>query len=94
MMIGEFTNPFNILRKFYDFTGQKQNSQKIGIIFIGVFLICRVVVCPLLMVWVCLDPKMTILIKINSALMQWVSYIWAWRIVNMGLKVLSEVASV
>ena len=93
MVLGEFTNPFNILRKFFDYTGQKKESTTAGIAFVVAFLLCRVVICPFAISWICLDPRMTLILKVSSALMQWVSLVWAWRIMNMGLKALVEVCN-
>lgn len=91
MILGEITNPFNILRKFYEYTGQKKAATNAGISFVGAFLLCRVVIAPFAIYWICLDPHMTALLKMDSALMLWVGFIWAWKIINMGLKTLTEV---
>lgn len=91
LLLGEITNPFNILRKFYDYNGQKKESTTVGVLFIFAFLLCRVVICPFLIHWVNVDPRMSFTLKLSSVVLQWVSLVWAWKIINMGLKTLTEV---
>lgn len=93
--LGESTNPLNLLRQYFEANHNKKKATQMGMAFIIVFLILRVGFTPFIIGWMInLNPNINIVLKFVSSLMWWVSLVWAWKIVNMGLKVLSQVALV
>jgi hypothetical protein len=90
LLLGELSNPFNILRQVFHAQGRKEDSVKQGKVFIVTFLLLRLVSGPLITRWFCLNDDLHIILKFNSALMVWVGYIWAWRIINLAAKQLAE----
>lgn len=89
---GEITNPLNILRQYFDANLNKKKSTQMGIAFMVLFLFIRVCCTPFVIGWVVnLNPNMNIYFKFISSLMWWVGLVWSWKIVNMGLKIASQV---
>lgn len=93
--LGEATNPLNILRQYFEANQNKKKATQMGISFIILFLLMRVVCTPFVIGWMInLNPNINIVLKFVSSLMWWVGLVWSWKIVNMGLKTISQVPSI
>ena len=52
LFLGESTNPFNLMRQMMDIEGRQLEAKHMGTAFISLFLVVRVILCPILCAWV------------------------------------------
>lgn len=91
--VGEVTNPFNILRQYFEAHENKRRETQMGIIFIVSFIFFRAFSTPYVVGYnIILNPNINFPLKFLSALMYFVGLVWTWKIINMGLKTMSQVS--
>lgn len=93
LFLGELTNPFNLLRKNLDLEGNKQKSNTYGYIFCVLYMLIRVILLPFIVKEVQYSPDQwdPLWFKIMTGAMFLLSLIWAFMILNLSSKQLSEV---
>lgn len=97
IFFGELTNPFNLLRQIYSEQEKPKQAKLQGILFIASFMLFRIVLGPIFVWWICSNVSVSIIIKLGACLMRridlnivWIGYIWAWRIMVIAAKEISE----
>lgn len=90
LFIGEVTNPFNIFRVQLDAKGRKSDSTMMGIYFSIIFVVARGIICPIIAWWATINPNISYILKLNCAAMLIISYLWIWKILNLGAKQIAE----
>jgi hypothetical protein len=93
LLLGELSNPFNIMRKNFKLEGKDGKASTQGYIFAAVFLICRVILTPFLVKDVHYSPDKwdPLFFKIFCGAMWMISLIWAFMILNLASKQMSQV---
>ena len=93
LFLGELTNPFNLLRKNLELEGKKERSDIFGYIFCVLFLLIRVILLPFIVKEVQYSPEQwdPLWFKVLTGAMFLLSLIWAFMILNLSSKQLSEV---
>lgn len=91
-VIGEASNLFLCGRNLMEGYGLKKGRfyVSIGVVFMVSFVFCRVFTTIWLMPHLQSDPKKPIFLNIASVIMFWVSWLWIWRIANLGSKFFAE----
>lgn len=69
ILLGEITNPFNILRKVFDAQNKPDKNAAMGIWFIVLFVIVRVIICPVVGYITTFNPEISFILKFNCGLM-------------------------
>lgn len=91
LLVGEMSNPFNILRILFTYENRQKDCNLCGGLFVIAFLIARGLFAPILAWLANFNPNINYILKINCALMMFISYMWMWKIANLGAKGLQEV---
>jgi hypothetical protein len=94
LFLGELSNPFNILRKNYALEGRDDKVMTMNYLFIAIFLICRVIICPIFVKSVHYSDDMwdPLPFKLFAGAMWMISLIWSLMIFNLSAKQLSAVS--
>lgn len=74
-----------------DIDNRPQDARTMGATFMTLFLLVRVVLCPILCAWVNGTNCDSQIIKFSSCFVTWIGYVWAWRAMNMAAKQLADV---
>lgn len=90
MLIGESTNPFNILRVNYELEGKKKLSKMCSLIFVGSYIVLRGFLIPFV-VYMVHYSDITVWYKLIVASQYWVTLIWMMKILNLASKELAKV---
>lgn len=91
IFIGEFSNPFLILRTLFEFHDMKRSGMAMGGMLCFTYIALRGVLVPWLM-YMCQMSDTPLWMKLYSSAMWFVSLLWLWKIVNLGMKALSGVS--
>ena len=89
LLVGELTNPFNILRQIFEVLEQPSKSSEMGKYFVVLFVPLRGVVSTLLGRWTIMNPDLNYVLKVTVSSMLFVGFVWIWKIVNLGVKQLA-----
>ena len=91
LFLGESSNPFLVMKNNFTYLGRPNDSNTAGYGFMSTFLIMRGIFVPFFMWGIQMSSESSLIMKIYTGVIWWVSLIWIWKVTNLGTKELAKV---